>query len=74
MLPTRGGDFSGLYAGSLIAVTFAFTLATVGTVVGAVATLRYGLAAWPLSLKAGVAHAAAGLAILVCGVLMVAGF
>lgn len=61
-------------AGSLIVVTLAFTLATVGTMVAAVAALRYGLAAWPLSVKAGVAHAAAGLAILVCGVLMIAGF
>jgi hypothetical protein len=61
-------------ASSLIVVTLAFTLATVGTMVAAVAALRYGLAAWPLSVKAGVAHAAAGLAILVCGVLMVAGF
>jgi nucleoside-triphosphatase THEP1 len=50
------------------------TLATVGTMVAAVAALRYGLAAWPLSVKAGVAHAAAGLAILGCGVLTIAGF
>jgi nickel/cobalt exporter len=61
-------------AGSLVAVTLAFTLATVGTMVAAVAALRYGLAAWPLSVKAGVAHATAGLAILACGVLMKAGF
>ena len=65
MLPTtRAG------AVSVIAVTPAFTLATVGTMVAAVATLRYGLTAWPLSVKTGVAPAAAGLAILACGVLM----
>jgi hypothetical protein len=60
--------------GAVAAVAAAFAVATVGTMVAAVAALRYGLAAWPLSVKAGVAHAAAGLAILVCGVLMIAGF
>ena len=68
MLPTaRAG------AGSLVAVTLAFTLATVGTMVAAVATLRYGLASGCIHERTNAAHAAAGLAILACGVLVRAG-
>lgn len=51
----------------------AFTLATVNTMIAAAPTLRYGLAPGSLSGKIDVAHTAAGLAILACGVLVKAG-
>ena len=66
----------GHVAGAIVvgAVALAFLLATVGTMVAAVAALRCGLAAWPIPVTADVAHVAAGLTILACGVLMRGGF
>lgn len=56
--------------GSVAAVVAAFTLATVGTMAVAVMAMRYGLASMHVPALGRYAHALAGLAIVMCGVLV----
>lgn len=59
---------------AVAAVAAAFALATVVTMVAAVMAMRYGLAVVRLPARERFGHAVAGLAILMCGVLVKIGF
>lgn len=63
----KGGD------GSIAAVIAAFTLATVGTMAVAVMAMRHGLSFMHVPALRRYGHALAGLAILICGVLVKSG-
>jgi nickel/cobalt exporter len=68
MVPAARAD-----AGAVAAVVAAFAVATVGTMALAVMAMRYGLSCVPLPSLGRFSHALAGLAILVCGVLVKVG-
>jgi hypothetical protein len=60
--------------GAVAAVAAAFAVATVGTMVAAVMAMRYGLSFVNVPALGRFGHALAGLAILMCGVLVKVGF
>lgn len=60
--------------GTVAAVVAAFTLATVGTMTVAVMAMRYGLSFMHVPALGRYGHALAGLAIVMCGVLVKIGF
>lgn len=60
--------------GAVAAVAAAFAVATVGTMVAAVMAMRYGLSFVQVPAMSRFGHALAGLAILMCGVLVKVGF